>query len=423
LNLLNINILIIGSGGREHAIAWKLNQSPKVEKIFIVPGNAGTATVGENIPVDIFNHQAVIDFSKQNEVGLVVIGPDDALASGISDSLHAAGLKVFGPTKGAAEIEWSKSFSKKLMNRLNIPTAKSAEFTDIESAKQYVGDQSYPLVIKASGLALGKGVVIVETYEQAIAALNDMMLRKIFGAAGETVIIEEYLQGEEISIHAFCDGQTAIMFPAAQDHKRIFDDDKGPNTGGMGTVAPVPTVSEVILNEIEQGIVIPILKELKNMGREFKGVLFPGIMLTKDGPKVLEFNARFGDPETQSYMRILKTDFLDILLACAEGRLNDLKIEWEEALSACCVVLASKGYPGDYQKGLPINGITEAEGMEDVVIFQAGTKIFDGKLVTNGGRVLGVSTTGNTLSEARHKAYKAIEIVDFDGKQFRKDIV
>jgi len=417
-----MNILIIGSGGREHALAWKLKQSPKVEKIFVAPGNAGTSLIGENISLDIFNHQAVIDFSKQNNIGLVLIGPDDVLASGMADSIASAGLKVFGPTKAAAEIEWSKSFAKNLMNRLNIPTARSAEFSDIEPAKRYIKDQPYPLVIKASGLALGKGVIIADDQERAIAALDDMMTRKVFGSAGETIIIEEYLQGEEISVHVFCDGETAAMFPTAQDHKRIFDNDQGPNTGGMGTVAPVPSVSDDILNSIKQSIVIPVLKELKNMGREFKGVLFPGIMLTTDGPKVLEFNARFGDPETQSYMRLLKTDLFDILSACAEGKLNGLKIEWGNNLSACCVVLASKGYPGDYQKGFPINGITEAEKMEDVVIFQAGTKILDGKLVTNGGRVLGVSATGNTLPEARQKAYAAVEMINFDGKQFRTDI-
>ena len=346
-----MNILIIGSGGREHALAWKLKQSPKIEKIFVAPGNAGTSLIGENVSLDIFNHQAIIDFSIQNDIGLAVIGPDDVLASGIVDSLQTAGIKVFGPTKEAAEIEWSKSFAKDLMNRLNIPTARSAEFSDIEPAKLYIKDQSYPLVIKASGLALGKGVIIADNHERAIAALNDMMTRKIFGAAGETLIIEEYLRGEEISTHAFCDGNTAAMFPTAQDHKRIFNNDKGPNTGGMGTVAPVPSVSKDILNEIERRIVTPVIQELKNMGREYKGVLFPGIMLTEDGPKVLEFNARFGDPETQSYMRLLKTDLLDILLACAEGKLNGLEIEWENNLSACCVVLASRGYPGDYQKG------------------------------------------------------------------------
>ncbi|MDO8668933.1 MAG: phosphoribosylamine--glycine ligase [Candidatus Buchananbacteria bacterium] len=417
-----MNILIIGSGGREHALAWKLKQSPKVKKIFIAPGNAGTSACGENVSLDTLNHQTVIDFSKQHEIGLIVIGPDDVLASGLVNALQNSGIKVFGPTKEAAEIEWSKSFAKNLMKHLNIPTADSVEFTEIEIAKKYAREHIYPLVIKAGGLALGKGVIIADFYDQAVTALENIMTKKVFGAAGDTVIIEEFLQGEEISVHAFCDGNTAVMFPSAQDHKSIFDGDKGPNTGGMGTVAPVPTVSESILLRIECEVVLPILRELKDMGRPFKGILFPGIMLTKDGPKVLEFNARFGDPETQSYVRILKTDLLEILLACVDGKLDELQIEWEKNMSSCCVVLASKGYPGDYQKGLPITGITEAEKMEDIVVFHAGTKLSDNRLITNGGRVLGISATGNILSEAVEKTYRAVEIVDFAGKQYRKDI-
>jgi phosphoribosylamine--glycine ligase len=417
-----MDILIIGAGGREHALAWKLKQSSKVGKIFVLPGNAGTAFDGQNVFLDIFDHQAVIDFSKRNNVGLVLIGSDDVLASGIVDSLQAAGIKVFGPTREAAEIEWSKSFAKDLMKRLVIPTARSEEFTEIGSAKSYIQKSNYPLVIKASGLALGKGVVIAASHEEAVVALEEMLVKKVFGSSGETVIIEEFLQGIEISIHAFCDGETFSMFPAAQDHKRIFDNDHGPNTGGMGTVAPVPGVTAETLKDIEQKIVAPLLQGLKNAGRGFKGILFPGIMLTKDGPKVLEFNARFGDPETQSYMRLLKTDLLDILMACADGNLKNTKIEWEESLSACCVILASAGYPGAYKKGIPISGIKEAENIEDVVVFHAGTKILGNKIIINGGRVLGVSATGFSLERARRKAYKAVDIIDFGGKQFRKDI-
>ena len=353
----------------------------------------------------------------------MVIGPDDVLASGIVNSLQAAGIKVFGPAREAAEIEWSKSFAKDLMKRLGIPTARAEEFTEIKLAKDYAKNSDYPLVIKASGLALGKGVVIANSYEETAAALEEMLVKKVFGPAGETVIIEEFLQGIEISIHAFCDGKTFSLFPAAQDHKRIFDNDQGPNTGGMGTVAPVPGVSREVLQEIKEKIIAPVLSGLKNMGREFKGILFPGIMLTKDGPKVLEFNARFGDPETQSYMRLLKTDLVDILLACTDGRLADLKIDWQENLSICCVILASAGYPVTYKKGFPIRGIEEAEEDKDVVIFHAGTKIINNNLVTNGGRVLGVSATGSTLEDARQKAYKAVALIDFEGKQFRKDIV
>lgn len=417
-----MNILIIGSGGREHALAWKLKQSPKAKNIFIAPGNAGTSILGKNIALDIFDHQAIIDFSKKNKIDLVVIGPDDVLASGLTNSLANSGIKTFGPTKEASEIEWSKLFAKKLMKRLNIPTAKFEEFADMELAKKYIKKQQYPLVIKASGLALGKGVIIANSYDEAIAALKEIMQNKTFGPAGDIVVIEEFLTGEEISIHAFCDGENIAMFPAAQDHKRICDNDKGPNTGGMGTVAPIPKVSQKNLDEIKKTIIIPILQELKNTGRKFKGVLYPGLMLTKDGPKVLEFNARFGDPETQSFMRLLKTDLLEILLASMDGQLKKIKIEWEKNVSACTVVLASKGYPGNYPKEIPIIGINNAEKIAGVVVFHAGTKTLNDKIVTNGGRVLGISATGNTLSKARQKAYAAADKIHFDGKQFRKDI-
>jgi len=416
-----MNILLIGSGGREHALAWKLKQSPKVDDLFIAPGNAGTAKIGKNVSLDFLDHQAIINFSKENNIDLVVIGPDDALASGLVNSLQTAGIKAFGPTKKAAEIEWSKSFAKDMMKRLKIPTAKSDEFTRAESAKEYLKTQTYPLVIKADGLALGKGVVIANAYDEAATAIDQMMNEKTFGSAGDTIIVEKFLVGEEISTHAFCDGENAVMFPTAQDHKRIFDNDLGPNTGGMGTVAPYP-VADGTLDLIKQTVVIPILKELKATGREFKGVLFPGVMLTKDGPKVLEFNARFGDPETQSYMRLLKTDLIDILLACLNGELSKTPIEWNKNKSACCVVLASQGYPGNYPKGLPIEGIAAAEQADDVVVFHAGTKQSENATVTNGGRVLGVSAIGDNLPEALNQAYAAIDLINFNGKQFRKDI-
>ena len=416
-----MNILIIGSGGREHALAWKLKQSPKVGGLFISPGNAGTAQVGKNVNLNIFDHQTIINLSREKNIDMVVIGPDDALASGLTDSLQSVGINAFGPTKKAAEVEWSKSFAKDLMKRLNIPTAQSEEFTQAESAKEYLKTQTYPLVIKADGLALGKGVVIANSYDEAAAAIDQMMTKKTFSSAGDTIIIEEFLIGEEISTHAFCDGENAVMFPVSKDHKRIFDNDQGPNTGGMGTVAPFP-VADGTLDLIKQKVVLPILKELKKTGREFKGVLFPGIMLTKDGPKVLEFNARFGDPETQSYMRILKTDLVDILLACLNGELNKTTIEWAENKSACCVVLASKGYPGNYPKGLPIEGIDMAEKTDGVVVFHAGTKEVENTIITNGGRVLGVSATGDNLFEALKKAYAAIDLINFNGKQFRNDI-
>ncbi|MBS3902921.1 MAG: phosphoribosylamine--glycine ligase [Anaplasmataceae bacterium] len=416
-----LNILVIGSGGREHALVWKLKQSVKAGKIFVAPGNPGTALIGENVSLDIYDHQAVLECVRQKEVSLVVVGPDDVLAGGLVDFLEEAGVMVFGPTRRAAEVEWSKSFAKDLLKQLNVPTAKSEIFSDIDQAKEYVKNQQYPLVIKASGLAMGKGVVIASSFDEAVQILEEMLVEKVFGTAGDKIIVEEFLEGEEVSIHAFCDGETAVLFPASQDHKQVFDNDQGPNTGGMGTVAPVPFVSKDVLDRIQREVVMPIISELKRLNRPFRGVLYPGIMMTKQGPKVLEFNARFGDPETQSYMRILKTDLVEIILSCTEGRLNEVDVEWEEK-SACCIVLASKGYPRDYEKGLPISGINEVEKMEDVVVFHAGTGLVDDHLVTNGGRVFGVTAIGVNLDEALSKAYAAVKIIEFEGKHFRKDI-
>src|SRR3989344_8699280 len=355
-----MDILMLGGGGREHALAWKLRQSSKVRKIFVAPGNTGTEAIVENVHLDLADHQAIISFAKTNGVDLVVVGPDDLLANGVADSLQAAGVPVFGPTRAAAEIEWSKAFAKQFMREEAIPTARFAVFSDVNEAKGYLKQQNFPIVIKASGLAFGKGVVIAETSDEGLVALDDMMSKGTFGEAGREVVIEEYLEGLEISIHAFCDGETTTLFPSAQDHKRAYDDDKGPNTGGMGTIAPVPWVTDEMMEEIKNMIVLPTLHGLERRGRKFVGVLFPGIIVTKDGPKVLEFNARFGDPETQSYMRLLKTDLTDILLACVHGKLKDIDIEWEQ-MSACCIVLASGGYPGKYETGVPINGMSGAE--------------------------------------------------------------
>ncbi|MEI6478810.1 MAG: phosphoribosylamine--glycine ligase, partial [bacterium] len=317
------------------------------------------------------------------------------------------------------EIEWSKSFAKQFMQEEGIPTANFKVFNDLNLANRYIETQTFPLVIKASGLALGKGVVITRDISEARKVLEDIMATKIFGEAGNEVVIEEFLQGKEISTHAFCDGENVMMFPSSQDHKTIFEGDIGPNTGGMGTIAPVPWVTEVHMKVIEDTIIKPTIKALKERGRPFKGILFPGIMITDSGPKVIEFNARFGDPETESYMRILKTDLLDILFACVNGKLNEQVIEWED-LSACTVMCASKGYPGSYEKGKVINGLDDLN--EDVVVFHAGTKEQEGKIVTNGGRVLGVSATGEDLKDALSKAYKTIENISFDGMQFRRDI-
>ena len=413
----NMNILVVGNGGREHALVWKLKQSKKVKSIFVAPGNAGTSFLAKNL--ELSKTDDVVDWLKENPVDLVVVGPDNYLAEGIVDKIQALGIKVFGPTKVAAEIEWSKSYAKKLMKDEGIPSARFKTFKDYAEACKYIKNQEFPLVIKADGLALGKGVVVAENLELAEEALKEMMQEKLFGAAGNEIVIEEYLEGKEISIHAFCDGEHAIMFPASQDHKRIFDDDKGPNTGGMGTIAPVPWVTYTLMREIKEKIVLPTLMALKKRGRPFKGILFPGIMVTKDGPKVIEFNARFGDPETQSYMRILETDLNELLLACVNGTLQEQKVNWSNE-SACCVVCASEGYPGAYKKGMTIHGLEKVG--KNIVNFHAGTKIVGSRVVTNGGRVLGVTAASNDIKECLAKAYKAVVNISFKGMHCRKDI-
>jgi len=413
-----MDVLIIGNGGREHALAWKIKQSSKVSHIFIAPGNAGTSLVGTNI--NISKVEDVIEWIKNNHVDLVIVGPDDYLAKGIVDKVESLRIPVFGPTKAAARIEWSKAFAKQFMKEEGIPTAAYEIFTNIQDAKEYILEQTFPLVIKASGLALGKGVIITNNLKEAERGLERIMTDKMFGDAGSQVVIEEYLQGKEISIHAFCDGKHARLFPAAQDHKRIFDGDKGPNTGGMGTIAPVPWVTNQEMKDIEEKVIVPTIRALEKRGAPFKGVLFPGIMLTHDGPKVIEFNTRFGDPETQSYMRILESDLIGILLACINGNLEQQEIKWSKK-SACCIVCASKGYPGDYDKGKTISGL-ENMSNNDVVLFYAGAKQKGDKVVTSGGRVLGVTAAGQDLKETLAKAYQATKLLSFEGMQYRKDI-
>jgi phosphoribosylamine--glycine ligase len=441
-------ILIIGSGGREHALAWKLKQSPRVEKIYIAPGNAGTSFVGENVPISANDILALADFAQKNQIDFTVVGPDDALALGIVDEFKKRGLKIWGPSKAAAQIEASKAFAKELMKKQGIPTAGFKMFDDYEKAFTYIKnwfagvgegfkpsptEVHKPVVIKASGLALGKGVAVCKTLDEAKKFLQDVMLNKIFGDSGKEVIIEEFLQGQEFSIHAFSDGNNFQLLPSSQDHKPIYDGGLGPNTGGMGTIAPVPWVSEAMMNDVSSRIVKPELEGLKNLGSPFVGLLYPGLMAVSPSPsgrgvrgegsdiKVIEFNARFGDPETQSYMRLLKTDLLDILEACVNGNLDKIKIEWSKK-SACCIVLASGGYPGKYEKGKAITGIKEAEKLDDIVIFHAGTILLDSNIVTNGGRVLGVTAVADDLRSALSKAYHAIKLIHFDGIQYRKDI-
>lgn len=417
---MNTNVLVIGSGGREHALVWKLAQSPHIGKLFVAPGNGGTRQVAENVPIEATDIDGLLQFALKNEIGLTVVGPDDSLALGVVDAFRARGLRIFGPTRAAAKIESSKAFAKNLMSEAGIPTATFKVFSDYDNALAYTRERGAPIVVKASGLALGKGVYVCKTLAQAEAALVEIMLDHVHKDAGSEVVVEEFLDGQEVSLHAFCDGKTFILLPPAQDHKPIHDGDEGKNTGGMGTITPVSWVSAETLHTLGEQVVRPTLETLAKRGRPFVGLLYPGLKMTTSGPKVLEFNARFGDPETQSYMRLLKTDLLDILEACVNGTLSELAIEWHSGF-ATCVVIASGGYPDEYKKGVPLRGVADAERVLDVVVFQAGTK-FDGELKTSGGRVLGVTAIGTTLRDALDRAYEAVRLIQFEGMQYRRDI-
>jgi len=377
--------------------------------------------LAENVAIPITDIGGLVQFAMENEIALTVVGPDDALALGIVDAFQTKNLKIFGPTKAASKIEWSKSFAKEVMTKADIPTAHYKTFTDYNQALAYIKPEYLPTVIKASGLALGKGVTICKTTEEAENTLRALMVEKIHGEAGAEVVIEQFLEGKEFSTHALCDGENFLMFPPSQDHKAINNGDQGPNTGGMGVIAPLPWLSEDAMLEIKNHIVYRALSGLKDFNAKFTGLLYPGLMLTKDGPKVIEFNARFGDPECEVYMRLLKSDLFDVLLACAESRLKEIELEWHQGF-ACCIVLASEGYPGKYEKGLPISGIEQAEKMQDIVVFHAGTKIEKDQLVTNGGRVLGVTAIADDLKSALDKAYSAIKLIHFDGMHYRTDI-
>lgn len=414
------NVLLIGSGGREHALAWKLAQSPKLKRLFVAPGNAGTAQVAENIDIQATDIKNLHAFATKNQIGLTIVGPDAPLELGIVDEFQKSGLRIFGPTKKAAEIEWSKSFSKTFLKRYRIPTANFKVFSSQKSALNYLKTHGAPVVIKVSGLALGKGVFVCQTLEQARKALHQIFVKKLFGSAGRRVVVEDFLDGQEISIHVLSDGIKTSTFPAAQDHKSIFDNDEGPNTGGMGSFTPVPWVSGNLMNQVNKKIIESTLKNLVSE-RNFLGCLFPGLMITDQGPKVLEFNARLGDPETQSYMRLLKSDLLELLDACTNKNLKNTKLSWSTGY-AICVVLASKGYPGDFEIGEQITGIKKAESVPGVVVFHSGTKSSQGKLLTSGGRVLSVTAVGKTLTEARNDVYKAIDFIRFRGMQYRTDI-
>jgi len=420
---MSVNVLLVGGGGREHALAWKLKQSPRIGKLYVAGGNGGTWNIAENLEIAGTDFDKLARFASENDVGLTVPGPDDLFAAGIVDVFTARGLRIWGPTKEAAQIESSKAFAKQLMQEGAVPTAAFGVFNNPTAALAHVRAHGVPIVVKASGLALGKGVYVCRTIEEAEQAINEIMVQRVHKDAGNEVVIEEFIDGQEISIHALTDGTAHILFPSSQDHKTVQDGDKGKNTGGMGTIAPVPWVTAEMMSGIEGKVVTPTFEALKKRGIQFKGLLFPGLKMTLDGPKVLEFNARFGDPECQVYMRLLKSDLLDLLEASVDGQIDAARtsVEWQRGF-AVNIVLASGGYPDAYQKGFPITGIKEAEKIEDVVVFHAGTKIVDGQFVTNGGRVLGVSAVGGSLKEALKRAYEAVDKIHFEGMHFRRDI-
>ncbi|HIW58159.1 MAG TPA: phosphoribosylamine--glycine ligase [Firmicutes bacterium] len=416
-----MKILVIGSGGREHAVVWKLKQSPKVDKIYCAPGNGGISEIAECVPIKVMEFDKLVEFAKDNAVDMTVVTPDDPLAAGAVDAFEAAGLRAFGPNKAAAIIEGSKAFAKDLMKKYNIPTAKYEVFDSSADAIEYIKSMDkFPVVVKADGLALGKGVIIAEDLGAAEDAVHSIMDDKVFGAAGGKVVIEEFLTGPEISVLAFTDGKTIKPMVSAQDHKRAYDNDKGLNTGGMGTFSPSRIYAPEVADECMKNIFLPTVEAMNAEGRPFKGVLYFGLMKTADGVKVIEYNCRFGDPETQVVLPRLNTDLVDIFDAVIDEKLSDVDISWKD--DACvCVVMASGGYPQKYQTGYPIEGIKQAESL-GALVFHAGTKYEDGKFLTAGGRVLGVTAMGKTLDEAIENAYKYVELISFKDAHFRRDI-
>jgi phosphoribosylamine--glycine ligase len=416
-----MNVLLIGSGGREHAIAWKLAQSNNLNKLYTAPGNAGTGQCGENIPIAANDIDKLINFARQNDVGLVVVGPEDPLAAGVVDAFEETGIKAFGPSAGAAQLEADKAFAKQLMRSSAVSTAEGRIFDRFIDAKKYIASRDEAVVVKAAGLAQGKGVIVCDDPADGILAAERIMCDKIFGSAGDKVIVEEKLLGEEASILAFVDGHNIYVMETSQDHKPIGDGDTGPNTGGMGAYSPAPVVTEDMMNRITREILVPVVDGMNRNGTPYKGVLYAGLMITSAGPRVLEFNVRFGDPETQPILMRLKSDLLEICLAVCEARLNEVTLEWDRR-PAVCVVMASGGYPGDYEKGKKITGLETAGRLKDVVVFHAGTKKQNGDIITNGGRVLGVTALGERIADAKERAYEAVEKIKFDGAYWRRDI-
>ena len=416
-----MKVLLVGGGGREHALAWKIAQSSMCQKLYCAPGNPGTAQVGENLPVRAEDVDAVVAAARDRGVELVVVGPEDPLAAGLADAVRAAGMLCFGPSTEGARLEADKAFAKELMRSASIPTAEARIFTDLEAARQYVLSRDQGVVVKAAGLAKGKGVFVCTEPHLAVRPLEQIMSERIFGDAGSTVVIEEMLTGQEASILALCDGRNIYPLEASQDHKPIGDGDTGPNTGGMGAYSPTPIVDDSVMTRVEREVLVPIVDAMRRSFGRYEGCLYAGLMLTHAGPKVLEFNCRFGDPEAQPLMMRLKSDLLEAMVATCRHRLDEVRLEWDPR-PAVCVVMASGGYPGSYEKGFEITGIEEAEALGDVKVFHAGTTVADGKLLTNGGRVLGVTALGDTIAAARDRAYQAVEKIHWQGAYYRRDI-
>ncbi|MEE3252670.1 MAG: phosphoribosylamine--glycine ligase [Nitrospinota bacterium] len=416
-----MRVLVIGSGGREHALVWKIKQSPKVEKIFCAPGNAGTSEIADNIPIAADDIVGLLQFALKEEIGLTVVGPEQPLVMGIVDQFELKGLRIFGPNAIAAELEGSKSFSKDIMQKYGLPTAEYKIFTSAESATKYIQAKNCPLVVKADGLAAGKGVLLCRSSREALAAVDTIMRQRLFGEAGDQIVVEEFLEGQEISVLAFSDGQTVLLMDSAQDHKAVYDGDIGPNTGGMGAYSPAPVFTEIMQQKVRDKIMLPMVRAMQQEGRIYKGILYAGLMLTKTGPQILEFNVRFGDPETQPLMVRMDTDIIPLFEACIDGTLGQCQVNWKNK-SSVCVVMAAEGYPGTYQKGEIISGLKNANSTPEVVVFHAGTKEKYGKVLTNGGRVLGVTASGENTETAIQVAYDAVGKVNWRGVHYRKDI-
>ena len=424
-----MKVLVVGSGGREHAITWKAAQSPRVDRVFVAPGNAGTGIHGENVDIAATDIPALVQFAKQNDIGLTIVGPEVPLCEGIVDAFDAEGLKVFGPSKSAAQLEGSKVFCKNVLRAANVPTADFQEFRDASSAERFINErysetpENCPVVVKADGLAAGKGAIVCKTRDDALAAIDMIARERQFGDAGNRLIIEDRMSGTEASILAITDGKTILALPPAEDHKRAFDNDTGPNTGGMGAYCPTPSIDDEMLRWVESNVLVPTVHTMKRGRNPFRGILYAGLMLTPQGPKVLEYNVRFGDPECQPMLMRLKTDFIDIIEATVDRRLSEIgALEWDPRPSVC-VVMASEGYPDAYEKGRVIRGLDEASKIEDVVVFHAGTTTNEaGEVITNGGRVLGVTALGSSVATAKLQAYKAVKCIRWDGGWCRKDI-